>query len=144
MADNRGPLASDPPVYPNLLSAEFAAELADAHRVGLKPAACPSVEFDVLMNTEPRLLYIVTEQRDLVVAQLTFRGLDVRHSVLARGRGVLAAGEISLVDLGGGTKQVLDLTPHSGHYQPRIACLQVAADALRDLGFAVPTDLLPP
>jgi hypothetical protein len=144
MADDRYPLAPDPAIYTNMLPAEFAAELADAQHVGLNPATCPSVEFDLLANTEPRLVYVVTEQRALVVAQLTFRGLDVRHSVLAGGRDVLAAGEISLVDLGGGTKQVLDLTHQSGHYQPHIDCLHVAADVLRDLGFEVLTYLLPP
>lgn len=88
-------------------------------------------------------MFVVTIQRELIVAPQTKNGFEIRHPVLAGGQDVLAAGELELVH-GGNTKLVLELTNKSGHYQPQPRCLDVAVQVLEDLGYRVPPDVLRP
>ena len=88
-------------------------------------------------------MFVVTIQRELIVAPQIKNGFEIRHPVLAGGQDVLAAGELELVQ-GGGTKLVLDLTNKSGHYGPDRRCLDVAVKVLEGLGYTVPPDVVRP
>ncbi len=139
---NLGWLA-EPETYTNRLPDEFADEMAAAKAAKVTAVSCPGDEFDELVAEGERLVFVVTIQRELVVAPQIKNGFEIRHPVLAGGRDVLAAGEIELVH-GGDAKFVLDLTNKSGHYEPDPGCLDAAVKILEDLGFTVPPDVVRP
>ena len=130
-------------IYTNRLKHTYADEVAAAKAAKITGVSCPGHGFDQLEAEGERLVFVVTIQRELVVAPQIKSGFEIRHPVLAGGRDVLAAGEIELVQ-GGGTKLVLDLTNKSGHYEPGPRCLDVAVKALEDLGYTVPPDAVRP
>lgn len=105
--------------------------------------SCPGDAFDLLVAEGERLVFVITIQRELIVAPQIKNGFEIRHPVLAGGEDVLAAGELELVQ-GGGTKLVVDVTNKSGHYEPEPRCLDVAVKILEDLGYTVPPDVVRP
>lgn len=115
-----------------------AAAAADVHGV-----ASPSEAFDMLVAAAERLVFVVTVERQLIVAPQLKNGFEIRHPVLAGGEDVLAAGELDLVQ-GDGMKIVLELTNKSGHHEPAADCLETARQVLEDLGYIVPPTALRP
>jgi hypothetical protein len=134
---------AEPETYANRLTEDYADELAAATAAKVAGVSCPGEAFDQLVAEGDRLVFVVTIQRELVVAPQLKNGLEIRHPVLAGGQVVLAAGEIELVQ-GGGMKLVLDLTNKSGHYEPEPRCLDVAAQVLDELGYTVPPGAVRP
>lgn len=129
--------------YANRLAGEYADEVAAAKAAKVAGVSCPGDDFDQLVAEGERLVFVVTIQRELIVAPQIKNGFEIRHPVIAGGQDVLAAGELELVQ-GGGTKLVLDLTSKSGHYEPGPRCLAVAVQVLEDLGYTVPGDVVRP
>jgi len=121
----------------------LAEEVNDAHSAGVKWVACPGPEFDRLVGYTDRFIFVVAETRQLIVAPQLANGFEIRHSVLADGNPVLAAGELEVIH-GAGLKYVTDLTSKSGHYDPRGACLDLVVELLIGLGYHVPDDAVRP
>jgi hypothetical protein len=105
--------------------------------------SCPSFDFNRLVAEGDRLVFVVTEDRALVVARQVFKGFEIRHPVLALAQPVLTAGEIEVIHAGA-TKLVTDLTNKSGHYEPHADSLVVAVDVLLRLGYDVPPTVVRP
>lgn len=134
---------ADPETYKNRLQDAYDYEVDAAKAARVAGVSCPGDDFEQLVAEGERLIFVVTIQRELIVAPQIKNGFEIRHPVLAGGRGVLAAGELELVQ-GGGTKLVLDLTNKSGHYEPRPRCLDAAVQVLESLGFSVPPEVVRP
>lgn len=122
--------------YSNRLPEQFQADLEDAERLGAEPMSPDDPRFDELRQqaeaeAEP-LNYVVTEQGELIVGPSRVGGKEIRHSVLADGEPVRAAGQ---VDLAGNTVTYID--NDSGHYQPSADSLTVATDSWERAGFTV-------
>ncbi len=130
---------AEPETYANRQAEDYADELAAATAANITGVSCPGEAFDQLVAEGDRLVFVVTTQRQLIVAPQLKNGFEVRHPVLAGGQRILAAGEVELVQ-GAGMKLVLDLTNKSGHYEPRPGCLDVAVQILEELGYTVPLD----
>lgn len=130
-------------MYANRLPDEYADEVAAANAAKVCGTSCPGDDFDQLVAEGERLVFVVTVERELIVAPQLKNGFEIRHPVLAGGRDLLAAGEIELVR-DGRTKLVLDLTNKSGHYEPTSGCLEVVAQLLEELGYTVPRDVVRP
>lgn len=121
----------------------YSAEQAAAEDAGVRGVPCPGSDFNRLVAAGDRLIFVVTVDRQLIVASQVLRGFEVRHSVLAKGQPVLTAGEIEIV-AADTFKCVVEITNKSGHYRPDAASLEVAIDLLKDLGFEVPADVVQP
>lgn len=131
----------EPTLYPNLMPEWLAEELRAAHRIGIRIVTAPGDEFDALAVLGDPLIYVVLPPRVLVVCQNS--GYPAHHSVLADGRPVLAAGEVSLA-VYRGQRTVLALNAISGHYLPDDGCLVIVREVFEALGFVVPNSSLPP
>lgn len=134
---------TEPVRFANRLAEDYSDELAAATAAKVAGVSCPGEAFDQLVAEGDRLVFVVTIQRELIVAPQLKNGFEIRHPVLAGGQDVIAAGEIELVQ-GGGAKFVIDLTNKSGHYEPEPGCLDAAVQILEDLGFTVPPDVVRP
>lgn len=133
----------DDPLYENGLKESYDEEAERAHEAGVVGVRCPSDEFNTLAAEGERLVFVVTVDRELIVAPQLHRGFEIRHPVLAGGAPVAAAGELEVLDAGS-VRVVLDLTNKSGHYEPDAACLTIATEVLVDLGFEVPPEVVRP
>jgi hypothetical protein len=129
-------LPPDPPTYPNLFPHLYAEEADSARTSAVGGVACPSEGFDSLVAKGERLVFVITQGWQVIVAPQVTRGFEIRHPVLASGEDVLAAGEIELV-YWGREKHVLEINNRSGHYEPNEGCLDVAVQVLRELGYTV-------
>jgi hypothetical protein len=129
--------------YENRLKEAYADEVAAAKAAKITGVSCPGDDFDQLVAEGERLVFVVTIQRELIVAPQIKNGFEIRHPVLAGGQNVLAAGELELVH-GGDMKLVLTLTNKSGHYEPEPGCLDVAVQVLEHFGYTVPPDVVRP
>lgn len=129
--------------YENRLKDDYADEVAAAATAGVHGVECPSEAFDMLVAAAERLVFVVTLQRQLIVAAQLKNGFEIRHPVLAGGEDVLAAGELELVH-GDGMKIVLEVTNKSGHYEPAADCLETARQVLEELGYIVPPTVIRP
>jgi hypothetical protein len=132
-----------PIAYTNRLSARLDAELTEANELGIRGIEAPSAAFDALVALGQRLIYVVTTSYSVVVCERNVQLRVARHSVIAVGESVFAAGEVevSWVDH---LKLVIELTNTSGHYRPGAECLDLAAQAFRSLGFIVPDGAILP
>ncbi|CCH32909.1 hypothetical protein ABZ816_31450 [Actinosynnema sp. NPDC047251] len=112
----------------------LAEELAKADRLGVKPVAPGTAEFDVVIDNVV-VKWAVREDGSLVVVPKNIDGAgEISHSVLTRGAPVRAAGEASI----GGNAQIgyfgLKITNHSGHFWPSLESLQIGLDAFAAAG----------
>lgn len=128
-------MAEEPTLYPNREPELLDEELKEARRLGIRVVVAPSDDFDRLAALGELLIYVVLPPRTLVVCEAS--GFPAHHSILADGRPVLAAGEVSL-SIYGGEKTVLSVNALSGHYRPDPRCLEIVRDLFEGLGFAVP------
>jgi hypothetical protein len=76
-------------LYSNKLAHRYAEEAAAAEAADTAGAPAGSREFNRLAIEEARLIYVVTEQEELIAAPDT--GWPLGHAVLAKNRSVLAA-----------------------------------------------------
>lgn len=129
-------MSESPRLYQNQYPDWYPDELDAAKSSGSVIALCPGADFDAIAARSDQLVYVVTEERRLIVALRIENGVEIRHPVLAQGLSVLAAGELDIV-VSGQEKIVIRLTNRSGHYRPGHDCLDVAADVLTELGFTV-------
>lgn len=136
-------MATRPRLYENNLAEFYSEEIEAAEKAGIAVVSCPGIEFDRLAAEGERLVYVLTENRKLIVALQVFKSFEIRHPVLAEGRHVLAAGEIEVLHASE-TKLVTDLTNKSGHYEPHSSCLDVTIEVLIHLGYNVPDEVVRP
>ena len=136
-------MSNSPRLYENNLAVFYDEELEAAEMVGVAGVRCPGEEFNRLAAEGERLVFVVTEHRELIVALQVFNGFEIRHPVLANGQRVLAAGEIEILHVGA-VKLVTDLTNKSGHYEPHADTLDVAVEVLTRHGYDVPPEVVRP
>lgn len=128
--------------YPNQLPDQYDDECQKAGEAGIVGVG-PGPELDRLAVDGESLIYVITEQSALVVVSQFGLPGDVGHAVLARGKNVLAAGEVSLAAApAAGIRMVVELNNQSGHYVPGDQCLDLAADTFRGLGFEVKEEVI--
>jgi hypothetical protein len=132
-----------PTVYANLYPGSLPSELRAAAEAGVELFTAPSAQFDALAEAGERLIYVVLPDGILVVSGQTVGRVQVRHSVLAGGGDVIAAGEVELIQAEE-EKMVIELTNKSGHYEPEASSLDWAADCFRGIGFEVAPGALSP
>lgn len=124
--------------WPNLLPERLDDELNAAEGLGIRPTTPGTAVFDEIIGTGTgRMKWVVTVEKALLVIPFEKGGRELAHTVASGGRPVLAAGE---ADVAGehGRYIGLDITNHSGHYQPDSACLDVAREAFRVFGIEFP------
>lgn len=126
-------------LYSNKLAGRYGDEAAAADAVNMTGVPAGSPEFDLLVIQEARLIYVVTEQDELIVGPDV--GWPLSHAVLAENRTVFAAGEVSLA-VAGDVRMAVDLNNKSGHYEPDPDCLDEAVRAFEHAGFEVPKSVI--
>ncbi|MEU8895484.1 hypothetical protein [Nocardia sp. NPDC048505] len=125
--------------FSNKMKNELESELADADAAGIFPITPAADSFDDLINTGERIKWAVTLDGELLVIPHDVPGFgEVPHSVLVREGKVMAAGEASI----GGDKGMgyfgLEITPHSGHFQPSLESMDVGREAFARYGIIFP------
>lgn len=119
-------------VFSNKLPEQLDAELATAARVGVKPMRAGADGFDDLLN-EGTIKWVVTESGELMVGPHTRQGIEISHAVLSNGAPVKAAGQANIAS-SGGQRFGLELTNHSGHFQPSLESLDIGREAFEAIG----------
>ncbi|AXX31222.1 hypothetical protein APASM_3857 [Actinosynnema pretiosum subsp. pretiosum] len=121
--------------WPNLMKNSLDQELAFADRLGVKPAAPGTAAFDAALSTGETVKWAVRLDGSLVIVPKNVVGAgEISHTVLTRGESVLAAGEASIVGSADAGYFGLEITRHSGHFQPGPETLQIGLDAFAAAG----------
>ena len=123
-------------LYVNRLPDLLPAELAQAARVGAVPAVPGSLQFVQALQSG-RIKWAVTEAEQLSVVPKWVGGVEISHAVLVGGQPVLAAGEAD-VAVGGGRLFGIEITSHSGHYQPDLESVEIGRAAFAAIGVDFP------
>lgn len=119
--------------YINSMSHNYDSEVRIAHQAGCTWGTAPGEDFMRIADEGDRLIYVVTEERELIIAAIS---PSITHAVIATGLPVLAAGECD-VAVYGEFKMVLDVSNKSGHYLPDAGCLDLVQEVFEDLDFVV-------
>ncbi|MGH1387329.1 RHS repeat-associated core domain-containing protein [Kordia sp.] len=121
--------SADP--FPNLMPESLDYELARAEKLGVEVMGLNSKGFDDMVVNGP-IKFVVDSNGEMQLMSKFVDGEEISHAVLTKGRNVLTAGELMLA----GSKEigyfVLDISNHSGHFQPSEKSLQIAKDALKN------------
>ncbi len=99
-------------------------ELQIAHDMGIEAADIGDARFDEYINAGT-VKWVVTKEGIVRVIPHTFEGVELNHTVAAKGKPVLAAGEVEIA----GSEGIyfgLSINNHSGHYLPDAASLEIA------------------
>ena len=118
--------------FVNRMPKTLASELAAAERAGVSAIEPGSAAFDSVISDGP-VKWAVLHNGRLVVIPKFAGGDELSHAVLSGGAPVRAAGE---ADIAGTSPNYfgLEITNHSGHFQPSAASLQVGRDAFSRAG----------
>ena len=119
-------------LYHNQMPENLAQELADAARVGVVPTRAGASGFNDLVN-DGTIKWVVTETGELFVGPHTRFSQEISHAVLANGAPVRAAGEAN-ISAHGRIRIGMDITHHSGHYQPSAESVEIGKEAFRRAG----------
>ncbi|WP_159280696.1 RHS repeat domain-containing protein [Tenacibaculum maritimum] len=118
-------------VWKNLMPNSLKSELDRAAELGVEVMGLGSSKFDDMIVEGP-LKFIVDKNGSMKIMNKFKNGEEISHAVLSKGESVLAAGEMMLA----GSKKtgyfVLEITNHSGHFQPDLKSLEIAKEALKD------------
>lgn len=128
-----GSVASGGKFFHNRDRHNLDADLRIGQERGVTPARPGSAEFDSAV-AEGRVKWAVLEDGSLVIQPRLVGGEEIPHTVLTQGRPVRAAGE---AEVSGSSKTGyfgIEITNHSGHYQPSAASLQVGRNAFAEAG----------
>ncbi|MEV0356361.1 hypothetical protein AB0H71_09890 [Nocardia sp. NPDC050697] len=121
--------------FPNQMADRLDDELARADAAGIRPRSPEGREFDDMINSGERIKWAVTTNGELRVIPHDIPGYDeVPHSVLVREGSVLAAGEAQIAGNATDGYIGLEITPHSGHFQPSLESLEVGREAFQRYG----------
>lgn len=136
-------------VFVNQMPDRLELEQEEARESGAVLATAPGSDFEGLVREGQELNYVILESGELVVAVPFLGPCRITHAVLAGGAAVLAAGTVDLVAGYDPVSRrnfnvVLRITNASGHYQPDIGTLELAAEQFRSLGFDVPPGSVQP
>lgn len=114
--------------FPERLSDEL--ELGD--RLQVQPLQIGSDRFDEVIN-QGTVKWAVIENEELLIIPKYVDGQEIAHTVLTRGKPVLAVGEAEII---GNNRQyiLLEINNYSGHYQPNFASLEIGKQAFRNQG----------
>ncbi|MGW8762949.1 golvesin C-terminal-like domain-containing protein [Streptomyces sp. NPDC055815] len=119
-------------LFPNRMG-NLDEELATAERLGVRPVSPGTQGFDELVQSGEQLKWAVLEDGRLVAMPKFAQGQEISHTVLSGGAPVRAAGEASIAG-SRGQYFGLDITNHSGHFQPSIESLEIGKEAFRKFG----------
>ena len=124
-------------IYPNLLPETLSEEVAIATNLGVKPFAVKSSEFAKVVREGETLKWVVSEKGELLLVPKIVNGREISHAVISDGKSVVAAGEAQIAG-GPGQYFLLEITNHSGHFQPSSITTSIGRAALREAGVIVP------
>jgi hypothetical protein len=121
--------------FPNQLAGRLDGELQYANKLGVKPAAPGTREFDEMIGNGT-VKWAVRQDGSLVAVSKNVDGAadEISHSVLSNGDNVRAAGEADIAGSADEGYFGLEISRHSGHFQPDEQSLQVGLDAFSEAG----------
>jgi hypothetical protein len=123
--------------FPNLLPERLPSELAIAARHGISPFKVGSQAFRRVIDDGETLKWAVTREGELLMVPKYVNGDEISHAVITGGKNVVAAGEAQVAS-GGGKYFLLEITNHSGHFQPSSASLSIGKTAFKNANVIVP------
>ncbi|MEJ3745834.1 polymorphic toxin-type HINT domain-containing protein [Actinomycetes bacterium KLBMP 9797] len=118
--------------FPNKMADGLAAELELADDLGVRPVRLATAGFDATIE-QGTLKWVITLDGSILVMPKTVQGQEIAHTALTRGNPVLAAGEAEIAG-GSGLYWGLEISNHSGHFQPSRASLDFAVRVFHDAG----------
>ncbi|MDT5025584.1 MAG: hypothetical protein QOE61_2010, partial [Micromonosporaceae bacterium] len=124
---------ADAPMFPNQMKGTLPQELAQAEKLGVKPAQPGTPEFDAAIQSGT-VKWAVLEDGTLVVVPKFVNGVEISHAVLSGGARVAAAGEAEIAGASSSGYYGLDINFHSGHFWPSEASLQIGKNAFAMFG----------
>ncbi|MFD4443431.1 hypothetical protein ACFWPK_27010 [Nocardia sp. NPDC058519] len=129
------PLGKGP--FPNQMADRLERELAQADAAGIRPLRPSDDGFDEIINSGERIKWALTMDGDLLVLPHDIAGYgEIPHSVLTRGASVMAAGEAQIAGSRASGYYGLEITPHSGHFQPSLESLGLGREAFSRYGIS--------
>lgn len=124
-------------IYPNLLPETLAEEAALATQLGVKSFGVKSAEFAKIVKEGEIIKWAVTEKGELLMIPKIAQGREISHAIITGGKSVVAAGEAQIAGMSG-KYILLDISNHSGHFQPSAATVSIGKAAFREAGVVTP------
>jgi hypothetical protein len=119
--------------FPNQLSDRLEDELELADDLGVRPMNPGQAGFEAMIRDEGKLKWAITPDGSILMMPHTVQGVEIPHTALTRGGPVLSAGEADIAGYNG-VYLGLEISNHSGHYQPSRASLDFAVRVFHDAG----------
>jgi hypothetical protein len=123
-------------LFPNQLPARLSEELATARKLRVRPLTVRDPEFDTAVNAGT-VKWVVNSDGELVIVQKYVDGQEISHTVLTNGQPVIAAGEADITGFDG-YYYLLNITNHSGHYQPSASSIEIGREVFQANGINIP------
>ncbi|MEW4925443.1 RHS repeat-associated core domain-containing protein [Algibacter sp. 2305UL17-15] len=117
--------------WKNLMPNSIKSELDRAAHLGVEVLDLGSDKFDDMIAEGP-MKFIVDKSGNMKIMNKFKNGEEISHTVLSQGEDVLAAGEIMLAGSKWTGYYVLEITNHSGHYQPSEKSLEIAKEVIEE------------
>ena len=124
--------------FPNTLPDRLADETELAKELGVTPVQVGQPGFDKAINEDDgQVKWVITKDGELWIIPKYVDNQEIAHSVIANGGDVIAAGEATIAG-SDGSYIGLEITNHSGHYQPSVESLNVAREIFKEYGITFP------
>jgi hypothetical protein len=123
-------------IFPNKLLNRWEQEQKLGEDLNVPTARPNDPAWGDIIRGNSTIKWAVLEDGDLVIMPKFVNGEEVPHSLLSGGEGVKAAGEADIAYVPGEPVFAIDITRHSGHFEPSEESLRLGVDAFADAGIA--------
>ena len=124
--------------FKNQMAGSLQQELSTARSLNVSSLSPATGQFDNLVNSGETVKWAVSKSGELKFVPHSKHGTEISHAVIHGGDDVIAAGEASIVSLGGGRYMALQFSNRSGHYRPSSQSLTAGKQSFERLGIEVP------
>ena len=116
-------------VFDNLLPAQLADELVEAASLGVTSFKVGNAQFSAAVDSGELIKWVITQEGELLMVPKYVDGVEISHAVINQGKPVVAAGEAMIAGDTANGFYLLQISNHSGHYQPNFLSIKLGKAA---------------